>query len=176
MDILCPSCKIHSPHPKVPQISTHYSINSSLNLIQVSPAQKFQISSSKSSKLGVDEAREEENSVGRWTSQREGLKHCLPPSGTSPPEASRPGAPGPPCPAATPAQDKSPRLFGPEMHPSPNPSLRSPRARRHPRSHRNAESPGPPRASRKWLREGGAARTGGGRGASGRRWRLGVCR
>lgn len=47
------------------------------------------------------EAGEEKNSLGRWASQREGLKHCFPP----------------------PAASCHPR---PGMHLSPNPQLRSP--------------------------------------------------
>lgn len=47
------------------------------------------------------EAGEEKNSLGRWASQREGLKHCFPP----------------------PAASCHPR---PAMHLSPNPQLRPP--------------------------------------------------
>lgn len=90
------------------------------------------------------EAGEEKNSLGLWASQREGLKHCFPPSAAS-------------C---------HPR---PAMHPSPNTQVRSPPGPgsqpQAPAARETTEMPSPPRRlERPGSGWGGRGPAGGGAG------------
>ena len=90
------------------------------------------------------EAGEEKNSLGLWASQREGLKHCFPPSAAS-------------C---------HPR---PAMHPSPNPQVRSPPGLgsqpQAPAARETTEMPSPPRRLDRPGSGGGGCREPAGGGA-----------